>query len=106
MTIFFETGILMGYVFGTYLDYNESPTVALAFPFIFFCCFVMFPSSPQFLLSVGNIDKAESSLKFYRNYKKGDNVDAFQLEFDKLKSIAKYNDEGEPIRFSDFCKMQ
>lgn len=104
LTIFFETGILMGYILGTFLDYSDSPTVALAFPFIFFCSFIMFPSTPQFLLRIGKTEKAETSLKFYRNYKEGVNDECFRLEFEKFKLIAKYNSEGDPIRPSDFCR--
>lgn len=104
LTIFFEVGILVGYVFGTYIDYSQSPMVSLVFPFIFICCFLVFPSTPQYLLRVGKIERAEKSLKFYRNYKKGGENDTFHLEFEKLKSIAKYNNDGEPIQFSDFRK--
>lgn len=94
----------MGYIFGTYLEYSESPMVALVFPLIFFCCFLLFPSTPQFLLRVGKIERAERSLKFYRNYNKGNESGTLQLEFEKLKSIAKYNSEGEPLQISDFRK--
>lgn len=103
-TILFEIGILLGYVFGTYTDYNLSPIVALIFPIVFFWSFIFVPSTPQFLLSIGRTDDAEKSLKFYRNHKRGDrNEMDVQVEFEKLKAIAKHNDDGARIRFADFC---
>lgn len=88
---------------GTYLPYTRSPFIAIAFPIVFFFCFIFFPSTPKHLLRQGKVDKAYESLKFYRNSKYGENDTEILLEFEKLKEVTAAN-KAKSLKISDFCK--
>lgn len=89
---------------GTYLPYAVSPLIAIAFPIVFFVCFVFFPSTPKHLLRKGEMEKAFASLKFYRNSKYGENDTEVVLEFEKLKKVIAAN-KAKSLTISDFCKI-
>lgn len=77
----------------------------IAFPVIFLFLFVFMPDSPQHCLRKGKVEKAEKSLRFYRNCKPTDPDDmALQKELEKLKAIASQKDTTEPLKLADFCK--
>lgn len=49
----FNSGIVLGYAAGSYLDYFTVPLVLISMPIVFFCIFVWLPNTPQFLLKGG-----------------------------------------------------
>lgn len=50
LTLWFNTGIMLGYIGGAFLDYEVEPYVMLSLPLLFLCTFVFLPNSPQNLL--------------------------------------------------------
>lgn len=111
----FTSGIVLGYVAGSYLHYFTMPLVMLVVPVVFMSVFIWLPSTPQYLLKCDRAAKAERSLRFYRNTKKtGGHGEVAttaspsekQLcdELDKFVAIAKENAEMPPVRVADFCK--
>lgn len=50
MILFFNLGILFGYICGKYLDYFTVPKVMIVLPIVFVFAFVFLPNTPQFLM--------------------------------------------------------
>lgn len=61
LTLCFNTGIMLGYVVGSFLNYEVEPYVMLSLPIFFLCTFVFLPNSPQHLL---RNNKTEVSHKY------------------------------------------
>lgn len=108
MQVSFNTGILIGYIFGTFLGYSTVPYVMFVLPTLFVFLFVFMPNTPQHLLRNGKIDEAETSLRFYRNCPMGRDTDEakFQEEFERFKVIAKQNAANQGLRLKDFSKIK
>lgn len=105
LTLNFNIGILFGYIGGTYLTYAQVPYVMIAFPIIFLFMFGFMPDSAQHFLRSGKPEKAEKSLRFYRNCKPTDQDDLrLQKELEKLKAIAGQKVTCEPLKLADFRK--
>lgn len=50
MILFFNLGILIGYICGKCLDYFTVPKVLIVLPIVFAGTFAFLPNTPQFLL--------------------------------------------------------
>lgn len=102
------SGILVGFIGGSYLPYNVNPLVMLAIPIVFLIGFVWMPESPQYLLKTNRVEEAERSLRFYRNVQTKDDAASRKLvddEFEKFKAIAKQNEAQPPLQMSDFSNI-
>lgn len=110
MQVSFNTGILIGYIFGTFLSYSTVPYVMFVLPTVFLGLFVFMPNTPQHLLRKGEFAAAEKSMRFYRNcpavggqHQQCDER-RFQEEFNRFKVIAKHNSSSQGLRLEDFSK--
>lgn len=120
------SGILVGFIGGSYLPYAVNPVIMIFIPVVFLVGFFWFPESPQFLLKNNSIEvsslqtlnesnwkivdlkEAEKSLQYYRNVKTTDDdfdQNLVNEEFTKLKAIAKINDLQPPLEVSDFGRQ-
>lgn len=54
--IYCYSGILCGFIGGTYLSYVTNPLAMISLPLLFVCAFAFMPETPQYLLSVNKID--------------------------------------------------
>lgn len=104
MQVSFNSGILCGYILGTYLQYEIFPIVMYAFPAFYLCIFAFMPNTAQHLLKENKIEEAEKSLRFYRNCTmvSEDKEQKFQEEFERFKLIAKQSEATTAIKLSDF----
>lgn len=119
------SGILCGYIGGSYLPYETCPLIMIIFPMLFLCSFGLMPDSPQYLLLNNKLNAsnyahnhlhsieqtiplqlAEKSLRFYRNCSKGntDKEQELQEELQKLMAIARQRETAEKLQFSEFGK--
>lgn len=100
------TGILVGFIGGSYLPFNVNPLVMILLPIVFLLSFWWFPESPQYLLLTKRPIEAEKSLRFYRNVQATDDDDhhnkQLQQELDKFTAIARQNASSPSLTVSDF----
>lgn len=52
----FYSGVLTGYIGGSYIDYGTNPIVMATIPFVFVAIFMFMPSSPQHLLKCDKVE--------------------------------------------------
>lgn len=104
LTLYVNVGILVGYVGGTYLDYNIVPYIMIVFPVIFFCGFIVMPDTPQYLLKWNRTEEAERALRFYKNCKVGVDDVKLKIELDNLHAIADQRSQRERLQLADFRK--
>lgn len=102
--LFCELGIVLGYIIGTYVPLAYSPYVGLLFPIAFVCTFVLFPSTPKYLLRKGKTQAALASLQFYRNARKTGRISEIGEEFEKLNGVVEAS-RTNSVKISDFCKI-
>lgn len=103
-------GILTAFTYGNYFSYTLSPYLLAIFPAVFLCSFVFLPETPTQLMKMDKPEKAERSLKFFRNVS-GSNkqaADDLLAELDKLKEDFIDNkldssDDGE-VTLADFSE--
>lgn len=67
----------------------------------------IFPGSAHYFMKRNEFDKAEKSLRFYRNI----DADEFDLnfvsEFESIKSmVSSQTNESSNVKFKDFCKFR
>ncbi|XP_050535988.1 facilitated trehalose transporter Tret1-like isoform X2 [Daktulosphaira vitifoliae] len=60
------TGILFTYVAGKYLDVFGLSIACAVFPIVYACLIILIPETPVFHLMKGNVEKARSSLRYFR----------------------------------------
>jgi len=82
----FNAGILYVYVFGVLESYLWLSISACIIPAIFAVTFFWMPESPMFLLSKGEIVKAETSLRWLRGLDKEKNLD-IERELNQMKDF-------------------
>lgn len=63
------TGIVIGYVLASWMDYFLVPYVPLAFSVLFLVIFLWLPESPDYLLHTNQLDLAKISYAFYENHR-------------------------------------
>lgn len=104
----FNSGIVLGYVAGSFLDYFTVPLVLVVLPIVFLSVFVWLPHTPQYLLKCDEPARAEKALRWYRNAKVGEADVKHEVklreELDKFVLIAQQNAEMPPVRVRDFCE--
>lgn len=94
------TGILLGYIVGSYFDYLATPILAVILQVAFIVAFIYFPETPQFLFIKNKEDESRQSLKFFRN---NDLEIEFNKEFEHLKeTMIKRVTSNEKVTLSDF----
>ncbi|GAB0091272.1 TRET1 [Sergentomyia squamirostris] len=96
-------GILLGYVIGHYMHFNEYPYVVLGVLAIFVVAFALLPETPQYLLMKNKVDDAENSLKFFRGLKGNAEVTvAFKEEFSRLQNFCNKSSDAKSLSLDDF----
>lgn len=55
LSLYLNVGVLLGYVAGTYLPYAVIPYAMVTWPLAFIVLFAFVPSTPQYLLTVGDV---------------------------------------------------
>lgn len=86
MDIMFNAGILYTYVIGALDSYLWLSLSACIIPAIFAVTFFWMPESPMFLVSKGEIGKAETSLRWLRGLDKEKNID-IERELNQMKEF-------------------
>ncbi|XP_055317544.1 facilitated trehalose transporter Tret1-like [Sitodiplosis mosellana] len=105
-------GVLLGFVAGHFLEYAETPRIALMFPILYIALFSFMPETPYYLMKTNRMEEAEKSLRFYRNISPNAAVSdnkSFEYELSKLKYSytemqRKHLDSASntPLTMSDF----
>lgn len=67
MCLMYNSGIVVGYILASWMNYFQMPYVAIGITMIFLAVFVWLPESPDFLAHINKIDEAKLSYKFYGN---------------------------------------
>lgn len=100
-----NSGILIGYILGTFLSYYVVPFMVLILPFSYFMLVFLFVyDSPMHLISKGKFAAAERSFRYYKNVKDSDQTIAM-AEFKNIKmTLTDDNDKPDKITINDFCK--
>lgn len=105
MMMIMYAGVLAGYVCGTYLDYYTNSWAMLSVPLVFLVLFAFMPETPQYLLRTKQLQRAERSIRFYRNCASSsatkDEELSLQSEFDKFQAIAEQNALAPRLRAAD-----
>lgn len=107
MQVCFNSGILLGMVAGTWIEYHMIPLVMVFLPMAFLLLFVLVPQTPQWLLRSNRIAEAEQSLRFYRNCRLANRFDnkeqeeLFRQEFDRMQTVAAQSSTAV-VTLSDF----
>ncbi|XP_055685021.1 facilitated trehalose transporter Tret1-like [Lutzomyia longipalpis] len=96
--VFYNVGIIIGYVICTYMPFYSVPYVALGI-LALFLLFIIFPESPQYLLLKQRDAEAEKSLRFFRCFSQDDEV---KREFEYLKSSVAATSTKTSITIQDF----
>ena len=86
MDIMFNAGILYVYIIGALDSYLWLSISACIIPVIFAVTFFWMPESPMFLVSKGEIDKAETSLRWLRGLNKEKSLD-IERELNQMKDF-------------------
>ena len=86
MDIMFNAGILYVYVIGALDSYLWLSISACIIPAIFAVTFFWMPESPMFLVSKGEIDKAETSLRWLRGLDKEKGL-CIERELNRMKDF-------------------
>ena len=84
-SFYWNTGIVIGYILASWMDYWLVPYVSLVLCFLFIFTFMWFPDSPDYLAHNHKKKEAESSYKFY-----------------ELQRVEKKEDETQKITWADF----
>ncbi|XP_055299426.1 uncharacterized protein LOC129567002 [Sitodiplosis mosellana] len=103
-----NTGILIAYIVGAIVDYKYIPCIFIFLPLLYVLCFVFLPNTPQYYLRNDRVQKAQEALKYYKGYKgKTDaEINMFNIEFERMKSIAKEQQADEKLRVNDFTNRK
>ncbi|KAH8321729.1 hypothetical protein KR074_005295 [Drosophila pseudoananassae] len=67
-----NTGVLVGYIVSTSVDYFTSPPFIIALPVCYFICNFLFPETPHHLIRKGKFESAKESFRFYKSIQKDD----------------------------------
>lgn len=62
-----NSGIVLGFILSSWMDYYKMPYVATALSIIFLTIFVWLPESPDYLLHINRVEEAKRSYAFYGN---------------------------------------
>ncbi|XP_055303105.1 facilitated trehalose transporter Tret1-like [Sitodiplosis mosellana] len=106
ITLLVNIGILSGYIVGAIVDYEYVPCIFIAIPLIYVACFAFIPNTPQYCLRRGRIEEAEKSLRYFKGFK-GDpkQIKAFNIEFERLKSVSKEHNTDQKLQINDFSEF-
>jgi SP family facilitated glucose transporter-like MFS transporter 8 len=97
-------GIFIEFILAEYMDFRNAAILILIISIAFMVGFAFMPESPQYLISKGNIEKAEIAFKFLRGLgPNGVLSPNSQVDFDSLKDIAKDKSSTE-TQFQIFRK--
>lgn len=62
-----NSGIVLGFILSSWMDYYKMPYVATVLSIIFLAIFVWLPESPDYLLHINKVEEAKKSYAFYGN---------------------------------------
>jgi hypothetical protein len=110
MTVIKNLGIVVGYTINSYLNYYTAPLIVNAILVIFVIGFVFVADSPKHLMTQNRPDDAVAALKYFRGYKKSDQIFSkeFEDEMEVLKNCGHSSEKikEEKLTAKDFCKFQ
>lgn len=80
-------GVLLGFIFGHFLAYEQTPRISIIFPILFLIFYSFMPETPYYLMHSNRLKDAERSLRFYRNVKEDSTTEnkSFEYELTKLQ---------------------
>lgn len=81
-------GLLIGFIFGSYLRYEYVSVVGILTSFVFSMTFPFMQESPYYFLRKGNMPSFEKSLRWFRGIRSIDdrNNPEFELELTQIKN--------------------
>lgn len=97
-----NTGVLVGYILATNVDYYIAPYFIIPLPICYIIGNLFLPETPFFLIRNGKFDAAEKSFRFYKNIGKTDKT--AMVEFEDIKQALTQENNSENYTFHDFSK--
>ncbi|XP_053955652.1 facilitated trehalose transporter Tret1-like [Anastrepha ludens] len=105
----FSSGLLIGYIMATYLNYHLICCIIFALPIIYLFGNIFLPETPQCLLKRSCEQQAKMSFIFYKGIEINDNVEHSEQntsivvsEFDELKAAIEKGGLDTPVTLKDF----
>lgn len=98
-----NTGVLVGYILATNVDYFMAPLFIIPLPICYIVGNLFLPETPFFLIRNGKFDAAEKSFRFYKNIKQTDKTS--MVEFDDIKQALTHEENSKNYTFQDFSKF-
>lgn len=78
LALWFNTGILVGYILASWMDYYHVPFVSAAIMILFLTIFIWLPESPDYLAHIKKTEEADKSYTFYGNARLRSSVESPQ----------------------------
>lgn len=97
-----NTGVLVGYVLATNVEYYLAPYFVIPLPLCYVLGNLFLPETPFYLIRNGNFDAAEKSFRFYKNIPKTDKNSLLELE--DIKQSLTQEQNSKNYTFKDFSK--
>ncbi|KAH8330851.1 hypothetical protein KR067_008320 [Drosophila pandora] len=97
-------GILLGYIFATFIEYKVLPCIALLLPIIYTILIFFLPETPLFLLRCGKTEKAEKSFYFYKSLSVEDPES--KKEFKEFAEGLVFDGPVEKATVKDYCNRE
>ncbi|XP_039951903.1 facilitated trehalose transporter Tret1-like [Bactrocera tryoni] len=104
-TLALNAGMLVGYIFSSYVPYHIIPMAVILLPVLYLGIALYFPETPSYLLRCEREEEAEKSLKFYLNNKTSTKLELeqFNIKYAELKSAVKQQRaQSEAVTLRDF----
>ncbi|XP_034667866.1 facilitated trehalose transporter Tret1-like [Drosophila subobscura] len=98
--VYFNFGVLAGYIFCTYLPYHIVPFFGILLPVTYFVASLFLPETPTYLLKRSKVNAADKSFRFYTNQPEGTTSKA---QFEDLQSaiLLQQSQHTAPLSYRD-----
>lgn len=98
-----NTGIVVGYVISSWMDYHRMPFVAIGLTCLFLSIFVWFPDSPDYLEHKNRLVEAKKSYEFYGNFRVAPTLENPKGDAEKPEQVINANAANDQkITWEDF----
>lgn len=99
-----NSGIVLGYMISSWMDYYQMPYVAIGLTVAFLAIFIWFPESPDYLAHKNRTEEAKKSYAFYGNYRSTPTIENPPITEKSIEAKATQSTEGnsQKITMQDF----
>lgn len=94
-----NAGIVLGYIFCSYLDYFTVPWIGMGITVVFFIGYSVVPETPEYLIMNGRKAETRVAIKFFRGIKNENDV---EMILRSLENEDKYGNSGA-FSFGELC---